>query len=162
MIVYSLKSSFGNSFRILICLLSDSEWVASSGDRSVHSEANGSSLNVDNLVVIGTIIDLVVVGGLGPVIIPSVVDWPGAWNPLSHLIVILDGRLWWLWLSDPVENLVVISRVINALWPWVVPVSVWLELLGVNAHNLLLDKRMVLMVVVMLGIDTDSQKGRKC
>jgi len=45
---------------------------------------------------------------------------------VSHLIVILDG--WWgaSWLSDPVQDLVVVLRVVITLWPWSSP--------GVSVH----------------------------
>ena len=64
---------------------------------------------------------------------------PGAWGPLSHLIVILDWWPWASWLSDPVEDLVIVLRVVNTLWPWSSPgVSIhvdWNALrLGLEAH----------------------------
>ena len=45
---------------------------------------------------------------------------------MSHLIVILDWWSWGCWLSDPVEDLVIVLRVVNTLWPWSSP--------GVTVH----------------------------
>ena len=54
------------------------------------------------------------------------VNRPGSWDPVSHFIVILDWWSWGCWLSDPVEDLVIVLRVVNTLWPWSSP--------GVSVH----------------------------
>ena len=138
--------------------------MASSGDRSLHSHHVHVSflLEINNLVVISAIINLVVIRGLGPVVIPRVVDWPGSCLPHSHLIMILNWWLWRFWLSNPVEDLIVISRVISSLWPWVGPVSIWLQFFSVNSLNSLLDESMFFMMMLMMSsIDTNCQEGRK-
>jgi len=86
----------------------------------------GFGLDVNDFVIIGSIIDFVVVGGIVHWSVPREVYGPGAWNPLSHLIVILDWGWWTSWLSDPVENLVIVLRVVETLWPWSSP--------GVSVH----------------------------
>lgn len=86
----------------------------------------GFGLDVNDFVIIGSIIDFVVVGGIVHWSVPREVYGPSAWNPLSHLIVILDWGWWSSWLSDPVENLVIVLRVVETLWPWSSP--------GVSVH----------------------------
>ena len=73
---------------------------------SVESD---SDLGVDDLVVIGTIVYFLVVGGVIEITVPSVVNWPCAWLPLSHLVVVLDWWVWSLSLSHPVHNIFIIS-----------------------------------------------------
>ena len=97
---------------------------------------------VNDFVIVRSIIDLVVVGSLVHLWVPWVVYRPGAWGPLSHLIVILDWWSWASWLSDPVEDLVIVLRVVNTLWPWSSPgVSIhvdWNALrLGLEVHNVI-------------------------
>ena len=82
-----------------------------------------SKVNIKNFVIIGTIINLLVLGGVVEVTIPGVVNGPCAWNPLSHLIVILDWGIWALSLPHPVHNVFVIGGVIDTLWPSLSPVS---------------------------------------
>merc|ERR1711990_543970 len=81
------------------------------------------SLNINNLVVIGTIINLVSVGSVVEFLVPVEVNWPGSVSPLSHAIPVLDWWLWLLLLSHPVEDFLVIGGVIGSLWPWSSPVG---------------------------------------
>ena len=80
--------------------------------------------HINNLGVIGSIVDLLVLGGNTHVLVPGMVDGPGACCPLSHLVVVLDRGIRGFLLSHPVHDLVIISRVINALWPRKSPVLI--------------------------------------
>ena len=81
---------------------------------------------------------------------------PGSWDPLSHLIVILDWGWWASWLSDPVENLVIVLRVVDTLWPWSSPgVSVHVDWdtsgFGLEVHDII--------KLVLVGHGGDISKG---
>jgi len=100
------------------------------------------NLEVNDFVVISSIVDLVVVRGIVHLWVPWEVYRPGSWDPSSHLIVVLDWRLWGGWLSDPVENLVIVLGVVETLWPWSSPgVTIhvnWNALrLGLEVHNVI-------------------------
>ena len=79
---------------------------------------------------------------------------------MSHLVVVLDG--WWRssWLSDPVEDLVVVLGVVITLWPWSSPgVSVhvdWDSLaLNLEVHEV------IELLLVGSGGDADDGEERK-
>ena len=99
------------------------------------SESFGFVLHIDYFIIICSIINDLVLGGM--TIIPGVVHGPCALSPLSHLIVISDWGLWLLWFTQPVHNFVIISWVINGtLWPNNSPVLVWLKGVGVDSSSL--------------------------
>ena len=98
------------------------------------SESFGFVLHIDYFIIICSIINDLVLGGM--TIIPGVVHGPCALSPLSHLIVISDWGLWLLWFTQPVHNFVIISWVINGtLWPNNSPVLVWLKVILVNSSS---------------------------
>jgi hypothetical protein len=81
-----------------------------------------------------------VVGSFIHLVVPREVYRPGSWNPVSHLIVILDWWSWTSWLSNPVEDLIIVLRVIDTLWPWSSPgVSIHMDWdalrLGLKSHH---------------------------
>ena len=118
-----------------------------------------SSHNVDGLVVIGSIINLVVVGGVVHWGVPGEVNWPGALSPLSHLVVKFDWWISWLWLSHPVHDGVIVGGIVNTLWPLSSPgVSVhvdwWSLNTGLEVHHV--DDVVLVDVVVSLSTGDES------
>jgi hypothetical protein len=97
-----------------------------------------------------------VVGSVVHLGVPREVNRPGVWDPLSHLIVILDWGWWASWLSDPVENLVIVLRVVDTLWPWSSPgVSVHVDWdtggFGLEVHDII--------KLILVGVGGDTGKG---
>ena len=122
------------------------------------SNGVGSSHEVNTFVVIGAIINLVVVGGHVHLWVPGEVNGPGVLFPLSHLVVELDWGVGSLWFSHPVHDVVIIGRVIDALWPWSSPVvSVhmdwWSFNTGLEGHHI----NDVVRVVVVNGFNTSKE-----
>ena len=116
--------------------------------------------HIEDLVVIGSIINGIVLSGLIEIFVPSVVNWPGAWGPLSHLVVILNWRLWVLWSSHPVQDLLIIGGIIYTLWPLLSPVLIWLKGLLIDTLNTALEE--VVMMVVSGFYSSQESEGYKC
>ena len=91
-----------------------------------------SSLNIDNFIIICSVIDLILPGGVIHCSVPDEVNRPGCWLPLSHFIVILN---WWplsIVISHPVHDKMIISRIINTKWPWLSPSVIVSIILGLD------------------------------
>ena len=119
--------------------------------------------NINGLVIIGSIINLVVISGVVHLWVPGEVYWPGAFGPLSHLVVVLD---WWvglLWVSHPVHDGVIVGRVIDTLWPLSSPVvsehvDWWSLNSGLESHHV----NDVVRVVVVNGLNTSNKRNCEC
>ena len=73
--------------------------------------------------------------------------------------MVLDGWWWSSWLSDPVEDLVIVLRVVITLWPWSSP--------GVSVHvdwdtltlNLEVHEIVEILLVRLGGFSTNKGDG---
>ena len=79
------------------------------------------SLHINNFVIIGAIINLISIRSVGPGAVPSKINRPGAWNPLSHFIVISNWCVWSFWISHPVHDQMIIGGIVNTKRPWFSP-----------------------------------------
>ena len=114
-----------------------------------------SVLNVEYFGIISSVIDNVMVDGMVHWCVPSVVYGPGTCFPHSHLIVILNFWIFFLWFTDPVHDLVVIGGVIDLTsWPLLVPVSITGEIFFWYTHDLRLDEGLVMRGVVVMMLDS--------
>ena len=114
-------------------------------------------MNINDFVIVGSVINLVVVGGGVHLGVPGEVYRPGSGLPVSHLIVVLDGWWWTGWLSDPVHDLVIVLRVVITLWPWSSPgVSVHVDW-DTGALNLKVHE--VIKLLLVRGVGGNTSKG---
>ncbi len=75
--------------------------------------------------------------------------------------MVLDGWWWSSWLSDPVQDLVIVLRVVITLWPWSSP--------GVSVHmdwdalglNLKVHKVVEFLLVGSGGVNTNKGNSSK-
>ena len=75
--------------------------------------------------------------------------------------MVLDGWWWSCWLSDPVQDLVVVLRVVITLWPWSSPgVSVHVDwdtlTLSLEVHEVV-----EIFLVGLSGLSSDKGNGGK-
>ena len=94
-------------------------------------------------VIIGTVVSMSVLLLLS-IFISHLAWWPLAWNRLSHTSHVFqwffDFLLLFAWLS--VQNFVVIAAIISSTKrPWLIVVTVWNEVLFVNASGKSLSTR---------------------
>ena len=48
-------------------------------------------------------------------------NWPSFWLPLSHFVMIFERWISWVFISNPVHNGIIISRIISTKRPFIMP-----------------------------------------